>query len=455
MRRFIIPFLLLGLTAVPVSSSGSATDKSKEDKAISEFFSGRTKGESATYQQDKKLKTKGVQSWQKRVWSLWKEAQKGLRENTLRSLNTLSSMYTGKWNMPEGLEPNSQMPYFWFVKGEIDTVKALPLFVYLHGSGPKDMEWATGVKLARIFDDALSAYFIPQIPNEGEYYRWWQKGKQQLWEQLLRQALASDEINPNKVYFFGISEGGYGSQRLASFYADYLAGAGPMAGGEPLKNAPAENCANIAFSFLTGAKDYGFYRNILTSYTKEAFDSLQQKHPGYYQHRIELIPERGHSIDYRPTTPWLKQYTRNPHPKYVCWEDYPMDGRHRDGFYNLAVTQRPDKENTEARTRYEMAVSGNIIRLTIDKVTYQTIQKDPNWGIEMKFNKTYEPATGGKLTVYLCDELVDLRKDITVIVNGRQAFHGKVQANVKHMVNSVATFFDPCRVYPAAVEISF
>lgn len=76
------------------------------------------------------------------------------------------------------------------------------------------------------------------------------------------------EIDPNRVYFFGISEGAYGSQRLASFYADYLAAAGPIAGGEPMENAPAENCANIAFSFRTGSNDKGFCRNELTEAAK-------------------------------------------------------------------------------------------------------------------------------------------------------------------------------------------
>lgn len=102
---------------------------------------------------------------------------------------------------------------------------------------------------AQIFDDAPSLYFVPQIPNEGGYYRWWQLSKQYAWEKLFRQALAYGVADANRLYVLGVSEGGYGSQRLASFYADYWAAAGPMAGGEPLKNAPADNCANIGFSF--------------------------------------------------------------------------------------------------------------------------------------------------------------------------------------------------------------
>ena len=68
---------------------------------------------------------------------------------------------------------------------------ALPisLFLYLHGSGPKEQEWQNGLILGNIFQDAPSLYFIPQIPNEGNYYRWWQLSKQFAWEKLIRQVL--------------------------------------------------------------------------------------------------------------------------------------------------------------------------------------------------------------------------------------------------------------------------
>ena len=73
----------------------------------------------------------------------------------------------------------------------------------------------------------------------------------------------SEEINPDAIFFIGISEGAYGSQRLASFYADYLAGAGPMAGGDLMANCPPENMANIAFALHTGGADYGYGRDEL------------------------------------------------------------------------------------------------------------------------------------------------------------------------------------------------
>ena len=407
---------------------------------------------------------KDIDGYQQMVWKAWQDANKELKEEKIIAMDELQKGNNSAWTLPSSLEPNAVLPYYYGSKKGITSHQdvtnqqgTLPLFLYLHGSGPKQQEWETGLKLANLFKDAPSAYFIPQIPNEGEYYRWWQLAKQFAWEKLLRQTLVSDQMNANRLYVFGISEGGYGSQRLASFYADYWAAAGPMAGGEPLKNAPVENCANIGFSFLTGADDMGFYRNILTHYTQVAFDSAQLAHPlsadgkPIFRHRIHLLPGMQHSIDYRLTTPWLKNFTRNPYPKTVLWEDFEMDGRHRSGFYNLQVLARP----SEARTYYDMNIDGNTIRLNISNVEYTCTQKDKQWGIEMKFNRSYSKATGGKLRIYLNDKLVDMSKSVTIIVNGKPVFEGIVKANLKDMITSCTEYFDPYRVFPASVDINY
>ena len=164
------------------------------------------------------------------AWTLWQES---FTEASCYTKQAISADSQGAYEIPETLEPNARMPYYYGTKGE-QPAEGYPFFLYLHGSGPKANEWATGLKLANYFKDGPSAYLVPQIPNEGEYYRWWQRGKQYVWQHVLRSTLLDKNINPLRLYFFGISEGGYGSQRLASFYADYLAGAGPMAGGEPL-----------------------------------------------------------------------------------------------------------------------------------------------------------------------------------------------------------------------------
>ena len=431
--------------------NGKVPDDKKQQK-IADYFSGYLEGNTSLYDGKGPLCLSEIEAARAAVWEAWKKANIACQEEKLIELGPLSQGNSGRWNLPAKLEPNAVMPYYWGSKGETIPEGGFPLYIYTHGSGPKDREWANGLALCNGFDDAPSVYFIPQIPNEGNYYRWWQVAKQYAYEKLLRQAFVSGNIDPDRVYVFGISEGGYGSQRLASFYADYLAAAGPMAGGEPLKNAPAENCRNIAFSLRTGALDNGFYRNKLTAYTNDEFDRLEKENPGSFIHHVELIPGMGHGIDYRPTTPWMKQYSRNPYPKTVSWENFEMDGRYRSGFYNLYVLERSN-DDTDSRTYYEMRVDGNRIDLNVRLVSYKAVEIDPQWGIELKFEKTYQPVTKGKLLVYLCPELVDLSQDITLTVNGKEVFKGKVQPELKHIVNSCAAFFDPARLYPAAIEV--
>lgn len=451
-KTFCLLFLMLSSI---ISHAGNDSKKQKKDTKktdITTFFTDYLNHRQTYYGATIPLTLSDVQNAQETVWEAWKSANNALEEEKLSQLVKLSSGQADHWKLPTQLEPNAIMPYYWGSKGDVKPETGYPLYIYTHGSGHKNSEWATGLKICQVFNDAPSAYFIPQIPNMGNYYRWWQKAKQFAWEKLLRLALVSGEINPNQIYIFGISEGGYGSQRLASFYADYLAGAGPMAGGEPLKNAPVENCRNIAFSLLTGAMDNGFYRNQLTQYTKDEFERLQRLHPEDFTHRIELIPNKGHSIDYSLTTPWLKQYIRNPYPKHVCWENFEMDGLYRNGFYNLYVKERSN-ENTDTRTYYELDIQDNIITLKVDEVTYKTTEKDPHWGIDLKFEKSYKTAKKGKVVIYLCNELVDLKKKVTLIVNGKQVYQGIVKPDLKHIINSCAAFFDPERLYTAAIEV--
>ena len=455
LKTFCLLFAITACThasAIDASENKKTNTDTKIKAMLTTFFTERLSGKELFVAENITLKPNAVQEAKQLVWDAWIEANKKLQEPKLPALAPLSQGNSGRWELPANLEPNAVMPFYWGSKGEARPEGGYPLYLYTHGSGHKDAEWATGLQICQMFDDAPSAYFIPQIPNMGEYYRWWQKAKQYAWERLLRQAFVSGEINPNKVYFFGISEGGYGSQRLASFYADYLAGAGPMAGGEPLKNAPAENCRNIAFSLLTGADDRGFYRNKLTQYVSDEFNRLQQAYPESFIHRIELIPCRQHAIDYRPTTPWLKQYTRNPYPKFVSWENFEMDGLYRKGFYNLYVKERSN-DTQDSRTYYELSIQNNEINLKVDEVFYKAVEIDPNWGIQLKFEKSYQPAKKGKVVIYLCDQLVDLNKKITVTVNGKKTFSGRVKPNLKHLANSCAIFFDPERLYPAAIEV--
>ncbi|MEE0870226.1 MAG: hypothetical protein U0L52_02475 [Bacteroidaceae bacterium] len=365
--------------------------------------------------------------------------------------DSLSKANVTTWTLPDSLEPNAKMNFYLGVKGDMPK-DGYPVFLYLHGSGPRANEWATGLKLAKHFNDGPSMYIVPQIPQEGEWYRWWQRSKQWTWEKVLRIILSMPEVDKNRIYVFGISEGGYGSQRLASFYADYWAAAGPMAGGEPLINAPVENLAHVPLSFLTGDRDFMFYRHLLTKTTGEKLDSMQRIHPNEYVHRVKLLEGYGHSIDYTPTTPWLAQHKRNAQPRHFLWENFEMDGLKRNAFYNLQVLAEED----EFRTKYEFTANAdNSIDIKVDAVKYNPTWKDPRWGINMLFSKEFTPAQHGHLRIFLSDQLVDLKKKVTVRINGKEVFNGKVKGSKKNQKLAHELWGDPMRNFKHAVEVKW
>ena len=129
-----------------------------------------------------------------------------------------------------------------------------------------------------------------------------------------------------------------------------------------------------------------------------------------------------------------------------------MDGVYRRGFYNIAVHER-DTTGGNERTRYEMTIKDNTIDLTIERVTYEVVEREPYWGIPFKHRKHYAPAKEGIFTLYLSDDMVDFSQKVTLRVNGKCVYQGKVKPDTRHLINSCTTWFDPERVYAAGIEV--
>lgn len=242
----------------------------------------------------------------------------------------------------------------------------------------------------------------------------------------------------------GISEGGYGSQRLGAYYADYLAGVGPMAGGEPLKNAPLPNFRNIAFSFHTGEHDGMFGRNQLTALAGSKLDSLEAKYPADFVHNIVIQEGKGHSVDYYQTTPWLVKHERRVAPAAISWVYFPMHNRYRKGFYNVAIDKFPGmkEEDEYNRMLFDINFDKKNNTITIDA----KLMND-----EMTELKETE---GGQISLFLDDRYVDYSKKVKVVYNGKVVYKSKLKLTEENIVESCGLFGDPERLYPAKVTIN-
>ena len=456
----------------PAVGDGSGDDTPEDgfhiDTMLMEsYFSDVLRGQNADYTQSLEIDPENITDFQKFVWNIWTKTNNSFIEDKLPIPTSLYLMdnvavnVSGAWTLSNG----EDLVFIYGYKGAQPT-DGFPLFLFLHGSGDNTEEFDLNLRAAKSFSDSPALYFIPRSPKSFNWCRWYQPSRQYAWERLLRQAFLSGQVNPNQIYFIGISEGAYGSQRLASFYADYLAGAGPVAGGEQLFWAPPENCASIAFCLQTGEYDTMYGRTLLNRRADEQWNHLQALHPGYYNHKIDLQPDFGHVCDYKVTTPYLKEFSRNPYPKYVYWENFPLGNINgegsafRNGFYNLYVKERSTDDSDDfVRSCYEMVIDENNISLSVNVVT--VIPDDPvfcedieDWEMSIGESKSFQQASCGRIVIFLNDELVDLSKPVIVTVNGVEKFNGMVTPNLKDMVVSCAQYFDPARIFPASIEVS-
>lgn len=384
------------------------------------------------------LKLNLVDEAKSAVWDIWKEVNDEFEKLPPASGASEDEPALHSWELID----EDPMPFYYIKKdGGVD-LKQKPLFLNIHGSGPKSLEFPTTLKLSKSYNDAPSIYFIPQIPNERRY-RWWYQPVQNAWEKLFRLAMLNDEVDVNRIHIIGISEGAYGSQRLGAYYADYLAGVGPMAGGEPLKNAPPLNYRHVAFSFHTGENDTMFGRNKLTKLANTVFDSLAAAYPGNFIHNVVIQKDKAHAVDYSLTTPWLIDFKRNATPMNISWVHFPMHNRYRKGFYNVAIEESPDiKEEYEYnRVLFDINFDKDNNTVTVDA----SLMHD-----EMNAVKEIE---GGRIALFLDDRYVNLKKKVKIIYNGDVVFNDKLKLRHSNLVESCGLFGDPERLFPAKVSI--
>lgn len=436
-KTYMISFAAFALICFQSLAGNLQIDDKENNYFKDRVVNSNTENELVPFVGNTKIKPSKVKDTREKVWSAWKDVNNDIEQLPDFSLSSEESPVLHHWELID----EDPMPFYLLKKGD-NSIQKKPLFLNLHGSGPKTHEFKAALMLSKMYDDSPSLYFIPQIPNERRY-RWWFQPVQNAWERMFRLSMLNDEVDANKIFILGISEGGYGSQRLGAYYADYLAGVGPMAGGEPLKNAPPLNYRHVAFSFHTGEHDAGFGRNTLTALAGNVFDSLATKYPGEYIHNVVIHKDKGHSVDYTLTTPWLVKHHRTTSPMDISWVYFPMHNRYRKGFYNVGITKFPNLKEEDKFNRILFDIHFNKKENLID-LDAQLMSDEMT---ELK------EINNGQIAIFLDDRYIDYSKKVKVKYKGKIVHNAKVKLNEETLIESCALFGDPERLYPAKIVV--
>ncbi len=328
--------------------------------------------------------------------------------------------YQQQWQDSKA-EINSLAMPIWLWKYGEKPADGRSLWISLHGGGNthpavNDQQWDNQKRLYR---PAEGIYVAPRAPYN-DWDMWCKRALDGLYQQLIEMCVAYLDVNPDKVYILGYSAGGDGVWRMAPRMADSWAAASMMAGHPG--DVSLLNLRNTPFMIWCGGEDAAYDRNKLDAERGLQMDSLQQADPEGYIHETHIMAGMGHWMMRADTVavPWMAKYKRNPYPTKVVWQQEEVL---RPSFYWISAPQRELKRGQRVR----LTCQNNVIDIT--------------------------ECTYSELTLWLCDELVDLDKRITVRYQGRTLFNGKLHRTRDNMRQSLNERGDLSYIFPARVTV--
>jgi pimeloyl-ACP methyl ester carboxylesterase len=204
------------------------------------------------------------------------------------------------------------IPYFLRIPVTYRGDRPVPLLVYLSGGAGIALD---GVNTA---NDAIAGTdYLVLYPQAGGY--WWKPEMAQRVNSALRDTLNEFNVDRDRVYIAGFSNGGTGALYMAELWPDRFAAAVSLMGAgqcnEDVQKA-LPNLANLPMLFVHGEKD----ARIPASCSKDTYDSLSGLHPRVAP-QLRLLPDREHELTLQSddglTLAFLKDKIREPFPKRI------------------------------------------------------------------------------------------------------------------------------------------
>ena len=295
------------------------------------------------------------------------------------------------------------------------------LWISMHGGGNapselNDQQWENQIQL---YEPDEGIYIAPRAPTD-TWNLWHEAHIDPMFQQLIEDYVALRNVDPNRIYLMGYSAGGDGVWQLAPRMADRFAAASMMA-GHP-NEASVIGLRNLPFAAFVGAEDSGYNRNQIVAEKGEELDQLHKEDSDGYIHLTRIYEGLGHWMNQKDqeALDWMQKFTRNPWPEKIVWLQ--GDILH-DRFYWLKIP----KEAAKKDQKIIASVSGQTI----------TLEGDIPEGLRIR----------------LSDQLIDLDRPVTVIMNGEKCFSAKVHRETCVIQQTLAERLDPASAACAEILI--
>jgi predicted esterase len=304
-----------------------------------------------------------------------KDVKKGLVEDSRKGQNGLRHEYV--FLVPEDYDPD----------------KKYRVAFYLHGGVSRAEPWRKGDPWWRRFDRAFGPEQISVFPSSWRGSLWWQSSQIENLAAILDRIKREYNVDENRVYLFGVSDGAtgvyYHAGKAPTPWAAFL----PFIGHPGVLENPAtgvdgelfvKNLANGAFFVVNGDKDELYpvtrVKPYLDAFAKEGAEIVFHPQPGGHNTRWWNTEQA--AID-----SFLESHPRNPLPDLVVWETERTDRFAR--AYWLVIEEL---EQGAASGKVALRREGNRVEAQVHGVARFRLLLSPG---QFDFSQPIEVVTNG------------------------------------------------------------
>jgi predicted esterase len=353
-----------------------------------------------------------------------------------------SEVPTGRMELTREGSDGLSYRYVLIVPDDYDPARRYPVAFYLHGGvgrpdpGPGGSWW-------RNYDVVTGHDRIAVLPLSWPEALWWQRGQVENLRAILSGLKRSYNVDENRVYAFGTSDGGTGAYFLAFRDVTPWAGFLPFIGHPGVLLNPDSgtdglmhlgNLVNKPLFVVNGRSDPLYPAESITPFL-DAF------------HRVGVdfaftAKDAGHTTSWWPEEEanierFVEEHPRDPHPAQVTWATESAD-RYNRAHWVVIDELGPIEGDAERESLANLTAGGpsGIVRAV-------------RYGNEV----TLEAYRVRQITLLISPDAFDLERPVRVEVNGTVMFDDTVDADLDVLRKWAAADDDRTMLYAAEITV--
>jgi len=318
--------------------------------------------------------------------------------------------------------------YVFLVPEDYDPARRYRVCVYLHGGVNRPEPWEKGEDWWRRFDRFDAAPQISVFPSAWRASPWWRRGQIENLKGILDRVKRDYNVDENRVYLFGVSDGGtgvfYHAFEAPTPWAAFFAFIGhPSVLQSPATGADGaifpENLAGAALYVVNGERDRLYpadrVRAFVDAYRAKGADIVFRAMPGGHN-------TRWWNGERDALEAFMQAHPREPYPDRIAW--------------------RTDSPERSPRNRWlvveELAPGVDSGRVEVSR--------DGN---------DFDARTEGvrRYRLLLSPEAVDFARPIRIVTNGAVSFEGRIEPSAATLLLWAAVDDDRAMLFGADAPV--